>query len=42
MEHGWKIHIEHGTIYPTNPVAHAVGTVTFRDIFNKIQQDVNF
>ena len=37
MEHGWKIHIEHGTIYPTNPVAHAVGTtVTFRDIFNKI------
>ena len=37
MEHGWKIHIEHGTIYPTCPVAHAVGTtVTFRDIFNKI------
>ena len=37
MEHGWKIHIEHGTIYPTSPVAHAVGTmVTFRDIFNKI------
>ncbi len=37
MEHGWKIHIEHGTIYPTNPVAHPVGTtVTFRDIFNKI------
>ena len=37
MEHGWKIHIKHGTIYPTNPVAHAVGTtVTFRDIFNKI------
>ncbi len=37
MEHGWKIHIKHGTIYPANPVAHAVGTtVTFRDIFNKI------
>ena len=36
-EHGWKIRIEHGTIYAPNPVAIATGTtVSVKGIFEKI------
>ena len=37
MEHGWKIRIAHGDIYPPEPVAHAVGTtVSVNHLFDKI------
>ncbi len=37
MEHGWKIRIEHGSVYAPNPVAIATGTtVTVNGIFEKI------
>ena len=37
MEHGWRIRIKHGSVYPPEPVAIATGTtVTVKGIFEKI------
>ena len=37
MEHGWRIRIKHGSVYPPDPVAIATGTtVIVKGIFEKI------